>query len=114
MRSVAVQPRFRLNGKAFPGPEAGAAVFTLWASEANEHFDGPQLVLGETQLPPHSVRVVPGVYDVYYSWIFGSDVPRNHLTRVLQGVSLDRDRDLTIDVPMIRVGGVKQHNGIRC
>ena len=23
--SVAVQPRFRLNGKAFPGPEAGAA-----------------------------------------------------------------------------------------
>ena len=109
--SIAVQPRFRLNGKAFPGPEAGAAVFTLWASEANEHFDGPQLVLGETQLPPHSVRVVPGVYDVYYSWIFGSDVPRNHLTRVLQGVSLDRDQVLTIDVPMIRVGGVKQHNG---
>ena len=109
--SVAVQPRFRLNGRTFPGPEAGAALFTLWASEASDYFDGPQLVLGETHLPPHTVRVVPGVYDVYYSWITGSDVPRNHLTRVLHRVSLDRDRDLTIDVPMIRVGGVKQHNG---
>jgi hypothetical protein len=109
--SVAVQPRFRLNRKAFPGPAAGAAVFTLWASESNEFFEGPQLVLGETHLPAHPVRVIPGVYDVYYSWISGSDVPRNHLTRVLQGVRIDADRELTIDVPMIRVAGLKHHNG---
>ncbi len=87
--SVAVQPRFRLNRKAFPGAAAGAAVFTLWASEPNEFFEGPQLVLGETHLPPHPVRVVPGVYDVFYSWISGSGVPRNQLTRVMQGVRID-------------------------
>jgi hypothetical protein len=109
--SVTVQPRFRLNRKTFPGAAAGAAVFTLWASEPNAFFAGPQLVLGETHLPAHTVRVIPGVYDVYYSWISGSDVPRNHLTRVLQGVRIGADRELTIDVPMIRVAGLKHHNG---
>jgi hypothetical protein len=109
--SVVVLPRFRLNGKAFPGPAAGAALFTLWASEPSEFFDGPQLVLGETHLPPHPVRVVPGVYDVYYSWINGSNVPRNHLTHVLQAVRIDHDLELTVDVPMIRVAGFKRHNG---
>jgi hypothetical protein len=109
--SIVVQPRFLLNGKPFPGAEAGAALLTLWASEASELYQGPQLVLGETQLAHNSVRVVPGVYDVYYSWITGSGVPRNQLTRVLQSVTLDRDRELVVDVAMISVEGVKQHNG---
>ena len=52
--SVTVQPRFRLNGRAFPGAGAGVAAFTLWASEPSDAFDGPQLVLGETHLPRRS------------------------------------------------------------
>jgi hypothetical protein len=110
--SIVVRPRFRLNGKAFPGPAAGRAVFTLWASEPSEWFAGPQLVLGETQLPSSPIRVIPGRYDVYYSWINGANVPRNLFTRVLQGVLLDHDQELTVDVPMIHVAGLKQHNGI--
>jgi hypothetical protein len=55
---------------------------------------------------------VPGVYDVYYSWTSGSGIPRNQLTRVLRGVALRQDRALIIDVPMVTVGGVKQHNGL--
>lgn len=109
--SIVVKPRFLLNGQPFPGAEGGAALLTLWASEASDLYSGPQLVLGETHLPHNSVRVIPGVYDVYYSWISGSGVPRNQLTRVLREVTLDRDRELIVDVAMIGVGGVKQHNG---
>lgn len=109
--SVAISPEFRLNGHPFPGVEAGIALFTLWASERNGPVDGPQLVLWESHSAPQTVRVIPGVYDIYYSWMNGSGVPRNQLTRVLEGVTLDRDRSLVVDVPMIRVSGVKQHNG---
>src|SRR5829696_7449523 len=109
--SIVVRPTFLLNGQPFPGGEAGAALLTLWASDARDGFDGPQLVLGETHLAGHDVRIVPGVYDVYYSWIAGSGVPRNEATRLLQGVVLDRSRELVVDVPMINLAGLKQHNG---
>ena len=109
--SVAINPRFLLNGQPFPGAEAGLAVFTLWASDTLELYNGPQLILGESNLPTHTVRVVPGVYDVYYSWMGGTGVPRNQHTRVMHRVTLDRDRALAIDVPMIRIGGRKLHNG---
>jgi hypothetical protein len=111
IRSVAIEPRFLLNGRPFPGAEAGLAVFTLWASDPIEHFDGPQLILGESNLPAHTVRVVPGVYDVYYSWIAGAGVPRNEWTRLMHRVTLDADRALVVNVPMIHIGGLKQHNG---
>ena len=88
--SVRIRPTFRLDGKPFPGGRAGSAVITLWASEPSPLFDGPQLSLGQTDTPPKSVRVVPGVYDVYYSWEHGSGIPRNKLTRVLRRVSLQR------------------------
>jgi hypothetical protein len=108
--SVEVRPEFLLNGRLFPGG-GGAAVFTLWASKASALFDGPQLSLGRTDETPQPVRVVPGVYDVYYSWVYGTEVPRNQITRVLHGVSIQNDGVLTIDVPMILIGGVKRHNG---
>ncbi|HVQ31219.1 MAG TPA: hypothetical protein VMV21_16615 [Vicinamibacteria bacterium] len=110
--SVEVRPQFRLNGQAFPDAAGGVAVFTLWASQPSDLFDGPQLSLGTTNGPPSPVRVVPGVYDVYYSWQGGNDVPRNQLTRILRGVSIRRDRALNINVPMITMGGVKHHNGL--
>ena len=86
-------------------------MITLWASEPSPLFDGPQLSLGQTDAPPKSVRVVPGVYDVYYSWQSGNGVPRNKLTRVLQRVSLQQDGELVVDVPMVRIAGFKRHNG---
>ncbi len=109
--SVEVRPRFLLNGQPFPGAGAGVAVFTLWASKPSELFDGPQVILGDSDEPPQPVRVIPGVYDVYYSWQSGDLVPRNFLTRVLRAVALDRNRELTIDVPMVTVSGFKRHNG---
>lgn len=110
--SVQVQPQFLLNGGPFPGPGGGSAAITLWASEPSDLFDGPQLLLGHTDEPPQSIRVVPGVYDVYYSWLSGSAIPRNHQTRVRKAVSIQSDGILRIDVPMIRVEGVKRHNGV--
>jgi hypothetical protein len=107
--SVEIRPQFRLNGQPFPA--AGAAVITLWASDPTDLFDGPQVVLGRTNESPEAVRLVPGVYDVYYSWESGSSIPRNQLTRILRRVSLKRDRDLVIDVPMVQVRGVKHVNG---
>ena len=109
--SVEVRPRFLLNGRTFPGAGAGVAVFTLWASKPSELFDGPQLILGNSDEPPQPVRVIPGVYDVYYSWQSGNMVPRNFLTRVLRAVPVHRNRELTIDVPMVTVSGFKRHNG---
>ncbi len=109
--SVRIRPRFRLDGKPFPGAQAGSAVITLWASEPSPLFDGPQLSLGQTHQPPKSVRVVPGVYDVYYSWQSGSRIPRNKLTRILQRVSLQQDGELLVDVQMVRIAGFKLHNG---
>jgi hypothetical protein len=109
--SVQVQPQFRLNGKPVP-PAAGEAVITLWASEPSDLFDGPQLSLGQTNQPAEPVRVVPGTYDVYYSWVSGTGLPRNHLTRLQRGVLLRQDGVLAIDVPMIQVSGVKRHNGL--
>ena len=109
--SVEVRPRFLLNGRPFPGAGAGVAVFTLWASKPSEFYDGPQLSLGLSDEPPQPVRVVPGVYDVYYSWQSGDLVPRNFLTRVLREVAVLGDGELTIDVPMVTVSGFKRHNG---
>lgn len=109
--SVTIQPRFLLNGHPFPGAASGAALLTLWATHPSERFDGPQVVLGETQLARAPVRIVPGTYDVYYSWIGGTGIPRNQLTRVMQAVRLDRDRELVVDIPMVRISGVKLHNG---
>jgi hypothetical protein len=111
IRSVEIRPRFLLNGQPFPGAGAGVAVFTLWATKPSDLFDGPQVRLG-TSDSPQAVRVVPGVYDVYYSWESGDLVPRNFLTRILRGVPINQDRELRIDVPMITVSGVKQHNGL--
>lgn len=108
--SVRVQPVFRLNGKAFPSPRAGVGVFTLWASESNALYSGPQLVLGHGHEQGVKVRVVPGVYDVYYSWVSGNLVPRNQGARVMRHVSLQSDTKLIIDVPMIRITGRKLHN----
>ena len=90
--SVRIRPSFRLDGKPFPGAQSGSAVITLWASEPSALFDGPQLTLGQTDHPPKWVPVVPGVYDVYYSWQNGNRIPRNKLTRVLQRVSLPAGR----------------------
>ena len=109
--SIVIQPQILLDGAPFPGAEAGAAILTLWASEPSTLFDGPQLVLAETHLTRNPVRVIPGVYDVYYSWLSGDGIPHNQATRVLQGVSLDRTGDLVIDIRMIRVSGLKHHNG---
>jgi hypothetical protein len=109
--SVRIRPTFRLDGKPFPGGRAGSAVITLWASEPSPLFDGPQLSLGQTDQPLRSVRVVPGVYDVYYSWQHGSGIPRNKLTRILRRVSLLEDGELVVDVPMVRIAGFKRHNG---
>jgi len=109
--SVEITPVFKLNGQPFPGAEAGVASFTLWASRPSELFDGPQLALGLSNQPAEPVRVVPGVYDVYYSWISGSDIPRNEMTRLLRGVVLRSDRVLPINVPMVAVQGQKLHNG---
>ena len=109
--SVRIRPRFLLNGQPFPGLQAGTAVITLWASEPSPLFDGPQLSLGQTHQPPKAVRVVPGVYDVYYSRQSGSRVPRNELTRVMQRVSIQHDGELVVDVPMVRIAGFKRHNG---
>jgi len=109
--SVRIRPSFRLDGKPFPGGRAGSAVITLWASDPSPLFDGPQLSLGQTDQPPKSVRVVPGVYDVYYSWQSGSLIPRNKLTRILRRVSLLEDGELVVDVKMVRIAGFKRHNG---
>ena len=86
--SVRVQPVFRLNGKTFPSPRAGVGIFTLWASEPNALYSGPQLVLGHGHDQGLKVRVVPGVYDVYYSWVSGDAVPRNEWARVMRQVTL--------------------------
>jgi hypothetical protein len=109
--SVRVRPRFLLNGRPFPQASAGSAVITLWASEPSPLFDGPQLSLGETHLPPKAVRVVPGVYDVYYSWQSGGRIPRNEQTRIMRRVSIHEDGELVVDVPMVRLRGFKRHNG---
>jgi hypothetical protein len=109
--SVEITPEFRLNGEPFPGPSAGVASFTLWASRPRDSYDGPQVELGRSDEPPAPVRVVAGVYDVYYTWVSGADVPRNQYTRLLRGVVLQSSRVLRVNVPMVQVQGEKRHNG---
>jgi hypothetical protein len=108
---VEIQPIFRLNGFPFPGSQAGVAVFTLWASHNRDLFNAPQLLIGQTDQSPEPFRVIPGVYDVYYSWLSGARIPRNVLTRILTEVVLESDGDLVIDVPVISIAGRKLHNG---
>ena len=62
-RAVRADPADLPPRTASPSPERGpgSAVITLWASEPSPLFDGPQLSLGQTDAPPKSVRVVPGV-----------------------------------------------------
>lgn len=99
LRSVLVTPQFLLDGVAFPQAAGEAAVFTL------EDRDGVQLVLGTSNQAPVARRVLPGVYDLYYSWNQGTQVPRNVRARLLQALRITGDTTLVVDVPSVRAEG---------
>jgi hypothetical protein len=106
LRSLRVQPVFRLDGRSFPAQSAHSASFHLIPQE------GEPIPLGFSDEPsPAAVRVLAGVYDVEYRWVAGSLVPRNHAARVLHGVLLDRDTTLRIDVPSQTLSGDLLLNG---
>lgn len=106
LRSLRVQPVFRLDGRSFPAQSAHSASFHLIPQE------GEPIPLGFSNEPsPAAVRVLAGVYDVEYRWVAGSLVPRNHAARVLHGVLLDRDTTLQIDVPSQTLSGDLLLNG---
>jgi hypothetical protein len=106
LRSLRVQPVFRLDGRSFPAQSAHSASFHLIPQE------GEPIPLGFSDEPsPAAVRVLAGVYDVEYRWVAGSLVPRNHAARVLHGVLLDRDTTLHIDVPSQTLSGDLLLNG---
>jgi hypothetical protein len=106
LRSARVQPVFRLDGRNFPAQSAHSASFHLIPRE------GEPIPLGfSSELAPAAVRVLAGVYDVEYRWVAGTSVPRNHAARVMNGVLLDRDRTLLIDVPSQTLSGNLHLNG---
>jgi hypothetical protein len=68
--------------------------------------------LGETSDGSYAALLIPGSYDVMYSYIIGSDaVPRNHLTAVQRNVGIKKAGTLDIDVPAVSVSGDFLVNG---
>lgn len=96
---VEVLPQFLLDGAPFPQDPGETAVFTL------EDRDGFQVQLGASNAPQTARRVLPGVYDLYYTWQAGMQVPRNERARLLQSLWIHGDGTLRVDVPSVQVAG---------
>lgn len=62
--------------------------------------------------PSYSVAVVPGTYDIYYSSTYVDPaLPSNMSAKLREGVTIDEDRTLDIDVPAITLEGEVLVNG---
>src|SRR5262245_56083325 len=105
VRSIVVHPVFLHNGAPFGGDPLESAQFFL------QPAGGKKFLLGTTSEPPTDVRVLPGVYDVIYDWRAGNTVPRNKSARVAQGIVLDADATLTLDMPSFLAEGAATLNG---
>jgi hypothetical protein len=72
---------------------------------------GDSVALGRTADTMYLPKlIVPGTYDVYYSWNSGDnsmpiDIPRNTNARVRQDVSLQQTGALDVDIPVVTLSG---------
>ncbi len=105
IHSVRVDPVFLLDGRPFSSSPLSSATFFLIPDE------GEPIALGTSFDAPAPVRVITGVYDVEYRWRSGTTVPRNVAARVRQGVFLDSDTTLVVDVPSQQVEGALTLDG---
>ncbi|MCR9092911.1 MAG: hypothetical protein NXI30_01720 [bacterium] len=81
-----------LNGVAFPAAVGETGDFLL------RHVDsGAEFLLGQGANSPIVARVVPGAYQVIYSYRSGSIVPQN-THAVVDEVTLRRDGNYTVDL----------------
>jgi len=104
--SAIVQPTFLLNGQPFSNSALQSGEFFLVPHE------GEPVLLGTTFAPPPGgVRVLRGVYDVEYRWRAGDQVPRNTVARVMQGVLIDGNGPLVVDLPSTTLRGNLRMNG---
>jgi hypothetical protein len=87
-----------LNGAPFPlSPLETGEIFLVGAN-------GDSVSLGVTHQAPPSRVVIAGSYDVHYRRVLaGTVAPRNPDARVVEGVVVDADGPLPIDVPVIEV-----------
>jgi hypothetical protein len=107
-------PVITLNGKVTVNgqvPMANTGSVTLVNRET-----GDSLSLGRTSDPNYAAKlIVPGTYDVVYSWSGQSsnpiDVPRNGGARLRTGVSLLQSGMLNVDIPAITLNGKITVNG---
>jgi hypothetical protein len=106
VRSVLLTPEFRLNGAAFPNDLANSATFELLPREG-----GAPIILGLSSSPGQPVRILTGLYDVYYRWRAGNGVPRNNRALVQQSVLIEQTQTLLINVPSTTLRGNLSLNG---
>jgi hypothetical protein len=106
IRSVRIEPQFRLDGAAFGSSPLQSATFWLVPQQ------GDAVKLGNSFDPPGAaLRVIAGRYDVEYRWRAGGDVPANRNARLLRDLVLTQDGPLVIDVPSQSLRGALLLNG---
>ncbi len=94
-----------VNGKSVNEPNSGYMYLI-------NRETGDSAGLGALATNPFSVNVVPGTYDVIYELLNSADgIPRNSRAVILEGVQLNANMNLDIDVPMVAIGGSKTVNG---
>jgi hypothetical protein len=84
----------------------------LWLQGVAGDRTHDRTFLGHTDAGSYAVRVLPGMYDIYYDALFDGVAPRNQNTRLRGGVAITRDTTLDIDVAGVTVRGSFKINGV--
>lgn len=98
--AVRMTGAFRLDG-AVPPASAGETGRILARDERN----GAQTELGKLHDQTYGALLIPGAYDVLYSYVGGSVVPVNGLGLLQSGVNIAAAGVLHINVPTVEVSG---------
>jgi hypothetical protein len=102
---VTVSGALRVNGQAVSPSGEAHLLFRRQGSEVAT--PGASFSFAD-----YSVGLLPGTYDVFYASVTSDDaLPHNRFALVLEGVSIEADRTLDVDVPMVTLSGAVSVNG---
>ena len=107
---ITVSGMITVNGSVPPAERFGTVYLRNLATSDSVTLG----VLSDAMYVPK--QIVPGTYDVYYTWdaadtVTTPAIPRNQNVRIRSGLALTTSGALNIDIPLITVSGVVTVNG---
>ena len=109
--TITLSGAITINGAPAPASEPYGTVYV------RNTTTGDSLVLGQLGSAAFATKqIVPGTYDIYYSWTSTDPVatpvlPRNGNVRLRSGVALTTSQVLNVDIPTVTISGAIKMNG---